>query len=132
MWMWQCDDEKFEMPAGAEIRVHVKSLHYTKRTVNGQVEETTTMSGRKRSSSLVDTSSDGDVSTCAASAMHITASICEDGLGLTDWWKNDGQDNDGGQEKEHGDEDEQFVAEGQTKEEQEADIDGAFLEGRSR
>jgi DNA-directed RNA polymerase III subunit RPC8 len=165
-WVWQSDDESYEMPVGAEIRVRVKSVHYTKRsavTAKGgaqqqATEETTAtimMSGRKRSSSLVDPSSSSldhnDVSctigggaSAATSAMYITASICEDGLGLTEWWKNAGgpDDDDDEQEEEaeeaHGvdDDDEEeepfVVAEGQTKEEEEqqenADIYGADLE----
>jgi DNA-directed RNA polymerase III subunit RPC8 len=146
-WVWQSDDESYEMPVGAEIRIRVKSVHYTKRsavTAKGagqQVEdETTTISGRKRSSSLVDpSSSDHDVSSigggaAATSAMYITASICEDGLGLTEWWTNAGgpdDDNDDDGEQEVAEEDEEAHGDDeilQTKEEEQqekTDIDGA-------
>ena len=40
---------------------------------------------RQRSSSVgIDESED------LPSSMHIVGSICEDGLGLTEWWKNEG------------------------------------------
>jgi DNA-directed RNA polymerase III subunit RPC8 len=102
MWVWWSDDERYEMPVGATIRVRVKNLHYTKSTVTaakgGQVEETSTtmLSGRKRSSSFAE--GDDNVSAAVPSAMYITASICEDGLGLTEWWQNAGpedEDDDG-------------------------------------
>jgi DNA-directed RNA polymerase III subunit RPC8 len=121
-WVWRSDDEPYEMPVGAEIRVRVKSLHYTKRTTvtavttkGAQVEETT-----------------DDISTTIGaaaipSAMYITASICEDGLGLTEWWKNAGPEDEDDEQEEA---EEQYVAEGQTKEEEQevADIDGIYLE----
>lgn len=85
VWAWTTEDDSYEMPIGSEIRVRVKSLHYTRRTVTakGLVEETK-ITGRKRSSSIVDEDEEPGIT----SAMQITASICEDGLGLTEWWKN--------------------------------------------
>lgn len=105
VWVWMTEDEKYEMPIGSEIRVRVKSLHYTKRTVTakGKVEEIQS-SGRKRSGSVVD---EDIAAESKGSAMHIIASICEDGLGLTEWWRN--ISDDPGQD---GDE-EEVVAEGQ-------------------
>jgi hypothetical protein len=110
------------MPVGAECRVRVKSFALHQAYGNGQ-------GPGGRNNHLVRTKAleltgryiirRRYVSPGAASAIHIT-SICEDGLGLTDWWKNASQDDDGGQEEEHGNEEEQFVAEDQTKEEQEA------------
>jgi DNA-directed RNA polymerase subunit E'/Rpb7 len=42
-----------------------------------------------------------------STAMHIVASICEDGLGLTSWWKNDDDDDDddGGDDDDDDDDD---------------------------
>jgi DNA-directed RNA polymerase III subunit RPC8 len=95
------DADRFEMEIGAEIRFKVKSIHFTQvtNTAKGLQATTTTTAHshsfpkeqedvktsdkplRKRSAS-VDLS---DVSNLPAS-MHIVASICEDGLGLTSWW----------------------------------------------
>jgi DNA-directed RNA polymerase III subunit RPC8 len=112
MWVWWSDEERYEMPVGATIRVRVKNLHYTKSTVvsakgQTQLEESssTTLSGRKRSSSFAE--GDNHLSAAAGtvpSAMHITASICEDGLGLTEWWQNAGpeDEDDDGEEAEEG------------------------------
>lgn len=95
------DADHFEMEIGAEIRFKVKSIHFTQvtNTAKGLQATTTTTAHshsfpkeqedvktsdkplRKRSAS-VDLS---DVSNLPAS-MHIVASICEDGLGLTSWW----------------------------------------------
>jgi DNA-directed RNA polymerase III subunit RPC8 len=106
------DDQRYEMEHGAEIRFKVKSIHFTQvtNTAKGVQATTTTtahshtfpptgggakggmeqeegkthdrpISLRKRSTS-VDLS---DVQSRPAS-MHIVASICEDGLGLTSWW----------------------------------------------
>lgn len=107
------DDERFEIELGEQIRFKVKAINFTRvtNTVKGVQATTTTtrhstsaasvertLSGagsssaglddevempvRKRSSS-VDLS---DASKVPAS-MHITASICEEGLGLISWWK---------------------------------------------
>jgi DNA-directed RNA polymerase III subunit RPC8 len=96
--------DRFEMEIGAEIRFKVKSIHFTQVTNTAKgVQATTTTTAhshsfpkdnqqnseekttdkplRKRSLS-VDLS---DVHNLPAS-MHIVASICEDGLGLTSWW----------------------------------------------
>jgi DNA-directed RNA polymerase III subunit RPC8 len=95
------ESDRFEMEIGSEIRFKVKSIHFTQVTTTAKgVQATTTTTAhshsfpkekedaktsdkplRKRSSS-VDLSA---VSNLPAS-MHIVASICEDGLGLTSWW----------------------------------------------
>eukprot|EP00934_Nitzschia_sp_Nitz4_P005715 Nitzschia sp. Nitz4//scaffold5_size260463//52092//52970//NITZ4_000953-RA/size260463-processed-gene-0.57-mRNA-1//1//CDS//3329555253//5705//frame0 len=94
------EGDRFEMELGAQIRFKVKSIQFTQVTNTAKgVQATTTMTAhshafpkeeektvdkplRKRSLSL-DLS---DVSDMPAS-MHIVASICEDGLGLTSWWE---------------------------------------------
>ena len=119
IWVWaptyDDDDEnddtneplRYEMNIGDEIRVRVKSIHYSK-------AESTTMSCQNgKPSSMVDpvpkrptfnvvTNNNTAVvpnaqqqpQTLQHCAMYIIASICEDGLGLTSWWKNevDGDD----------------------------------------
>ena len=91
---------RYEMNIGDEIRVRVKSIHYTK------PESTTSMLCKNGKPSHVDPvhqhPKSNSVNTTAATtfdsqpqqplqhcAMYIIASICEDGLGLTSWWKNE-------------------------------------------
>ena len=91
---------RYEMNIGDEIRVRVKSIHYTK------PESTTSMLCKNGKPSQVDPvhqhPKSNSVNTTAATtfdsqpqqplqhcAMYIIASICEDGLGLTSWWKNE-------------------------------------------
>ena len=114
------DSQKLEMELGAEIRFKVKGINFTQvtNTAKGmQATTTSTTAGmprflssgssgnttdgygidgddvletgpvRKRSSSV-----DLSDSMKIPASMHITASICEDGLGLTSWWSN--QDGD--------------------------------------
>jgi DNA-directed RNA polymerase III subunit RPC8 len=126
------DADRFEMEIGAEIRFKVKSIHFTQVTNTAKgVQATTTTTAhshsfpkeqedvktsdkplRKRSSS-VDLS---DVSKLPAS-MHIVASICEDGLGLTSWWtasKEEDDDEGSGdaeEEEDAGDDDEEAAYE---------------------
>ena len=114
------DDEKsdsgsFEMELGATIRFKVKSIHFTQvtNTAKGMQATTTTTAHsrafptnadqqkpdestkapdkplRKRSTSVDLT----ELSKVPAS-MHIVASICEDGLGLTSWWASGDDDED--------------------------------------
>lgn len=108
------EDQNYEMELGAEIRFKVKSIQFTQvtNTAKGVQATTTTTahshsfpssSGRKPSMDQDDDSSPdrpislrkrstsadlSDVHTLPAS-MHIVASICEDGLGLTSWWTTD-------------------------------------------
>lgn len=98
------EETRYEMELGAEIRFKVKSINFTQvtNTAKGMQATTTTTaylnSGsktqgkcvsnepvrRKRSSSVghIDENKELPV------AMHIVASICEDGLGLSSWWTN--------------------------------------------
>lgn len=101
------EGERYEMEIGAEIRFKVKSIQFTQVTNTAKgVQATTTTTAyshtfpkeqeenvpdkplRKRSTSV-------DLSEChnMPATMHIVASICEDGLGLTSWW-NSGEDDD--------------------------------------
>jgi len=103
LWVWtpnygeegDGEPERFDMDVGAEIRFKVKSINFTQvtNTAKGVQATTTTTSQsiatprdqgpvRKRSTSI--DISDSTMATPAS--MHIVASICEDGLGLTSWW----------------------------------------------
>jgi DNA-directed RNA polymerase III subunit RPC8 len=105
------EDQHYEMELGAEIRFKVKSIQFTQvvNTAKGVQATTTTTahshsfppaSGSKSPADMEDVSSLdrpislrkrstsfdlSDVHNLPAS-MHIVASICEDGLGLTSWW----------------------------------------------
>ena len=108
------DENRFEMHIGAEIRFKVKSINFTQvtNTAKGVQATTTTTSQsirtpraveralsvgsasdgnatrvRKRSTSVDVTDSDE-----VPASMSIIASICEDGLGLTSWWTNTGDE----------------------------------------
>lgn len=102
--------QNYEMNIGSEIRFRVKSIHYTAvtHTAKGRHSVTTSLQQqhqqgnspevpqrvprkpsfsdleRKRSTSISEESGGQH-----PSAMHIIGSICEDGLGLTSWWKGD-------------------------------------------
>ena len=126
--------EKFEMDIGAEVRFKVKGINFTQvtNTVKGMQATTTSTSAklprfasstktntgdgtmddddiletgpvRKRSSSV-----DLSDSMSIPASMHITASICEDGLGLVSWW-DEGDDGD----EEEGETAEEGVHEGE-------------------
>ncbi|VEU34599.1 unnamed protein product [Pseudo-nitzschia multistriata] len=111
------ETEEFEMELGAEIRFKVKSIHFTQVTNTAKgVQATTTTTAhsqeipkeseegkspdarppslRKRSLSV----EISDMSNLPAS-MKIVASICEDGLGLTNWWTS-GEDDEEEEEEE--------------------------------
>ena len=114
----QEDGDRFEMHIGSEIRFKVKSIHFTQVTNTAKgVQATTTTTAhshsfpkeqeernigkplRKRSTSV-------DLSECQnlPASMHIVASICEDGLGLTSWWtsaeeEEEGAEGQGGEEE---------------------------------
>jgi DNA-directed RNA polymerase III subunit RPC8 len=94
------DGDSYEMEIGAEIRFKVKSIHFTQVTNTAKgVQATTTTTAhshsfpkeqedktsnkplRKRSLSVELSGVDN-----LPASMHIIASICEDGLGLTSWW----------------------------------------------
>lgn len=103
----EVEENRFEMEIGSEIRFKVKSINFTQVTNTAKgVQATTTTTAhsvrtpnvertlsvgsanedgsrpvRKRSSSI-----DLSDSQTVPASMHIVASICEDGLGLTGWW----------------------------------------------
>ena len=110
------DDNSFEMEIGAEIRFKVKSIQFTQVTNTAKgVQATTTTTDhshsfpkeqkekgldkplRKRSTSV-------DLSEChnMPASMHIVASICEDGLGLTSWWTSQEEEEEEAEEVEEG------------------------------
>jgi len=108
------EENRYEMYIGAEIKFKVKSLNFTKvtNTAKGVQATATTISHsaksdaatsarlrslsigsdkggeqtrtRRRSSSLDLTDADK-----VPASMQIVASICEDGLGLAEWWSNE-------------------------------------------
>jgi len=120
------EDERFEIEIGTQIRFKVKSINFTRvtNTVKGVQATTTTtrhstsaasvertLSGAKSSKTDVDEEMDMPVRKRSSSvdlsdsqkvpaSMHITASICEEGLGLTSWWNTSEED-----EEEEGDDD---------------------------
>lgn len=126
------EDERFEIELGAQIRFKVKAINFTRvtNTVKGVQATTTTtrhstsaatvertLSGAKSSSEGVDEeigmpvrkrSSSVDLSDASKvpASMHITASICEEGLGLTSWWTTADDDNNEEEEEEGGEQDE--------------------------
>lgn len=113
------DDNRYEMDIGAEIRFKVKSIHFTQVTNTAKGVQAVTSSTahqlpatsstpfldepgvadngntrRRRSSSV------GLDQAKVPAAMHIVASICEDGLGLVSWWTNQEDDDDEEEEQE--------------------------------
>ncbi|KAL3921761.1 MAG: hypothetical protein SGARI_006602 [Bacillariaceae sp.] len=100
-WVWAPkydDDEEdedddgpttYEMNTGAEIRVRVKAINY-----NRNLAEAKGKSTRARSGSVV------EENFVKASTMQVVASICEDGLGLTEWWKEGGDEEEDEEEEE--------------------------------
>ena len=119
------EEEGYDMEIGAEIRFKVKGINFTQITNTAKgVQATTTsttsskMPGFKSSSSTDvgkgdDPPDNGPVRKRSTSvdlsdsmipaSMQITASICEDGLGLVSWWSN--------QEEEEGEEEEEYAEE---------------------
>lgn len=133
------DAQKYEMEIGAEIRFKVKGINFTQvtNTVKG-MQATTTSTSAKLPKLLSKPSSNGgedidDVDTGPVrkrslsvdltesqkipASMHITASICEDGLGMLSWWSNLEENDD--EEAEEGENlsDEENDEEGVVKEE---------------
>jgi DNA-directed RNA polymerase III subunit RPC8 len=109
------EENKFEMEIGSEIRFKVKSINFTQVTNTAKgVQATTTTTAHsirlptndeskniesshdlengtvKKRNSSVDLSNGQNV----PATMHIVASICEDGLGLTSWWLSAGQEDE--------------------------------------
>ena len=108
------EEQHYEMDLGAEIRFKVKSIQFTTVTNTAKgVQATTTTTAHSHSfpsssgtrSSSIDmddvsslerpislrkrsTSFDLSEHQTLPASMHIVASICEDGLGLTSWWTN--------------------------------------------
>jgi len=124
------DETQYEMELGAEIRFKVKSINFTQvqntakgvqaittttsHSVSGATMERALSSGsasematnlqkpapiRKRSTSV-----DLSDSSLVPASMHIVASICEDGLGLTSWWAAPDDDEDEEEDGENGEE----------------------------
>ena len=99
---------RYEMHVGAQIRFRVKSIQYTQTTHTAKgVQSTTTSASRKRSTSIGyadDTTGSSNGTTGSPTsgsrppAMQIVASICEDGLGLTEWWAGPVDDDDAAEE----------------------------------
>ena len=127
------EDERFEIELGAQIRFKVKSINFTRvtNTVKGVQATTTTtrhstsaasvertLSGAKLSNAVEEEidmpvrkrSSSVDLSDSKVPAsMHITASICEEGLGLTSWWSTSEEgDEEEGQEDDDDDDDDEM------------------------
>jgi DNA-directed RNA polymerase III subunit RPC8 len=119
----QAEQQRYEMNVGATIRFRVKSINYTQVTATAKGMQAVTSSTvssnpsfQRGSSTSRNTGADADESkpngdngqplrrrsssvgldetANIPSAMHIMASICEDGLGLTSWWTNDGDEPD--------------------------------------
>jgi len=123
------NENRFEMEIGSEIRFKVKSINFTQvtNTAKGLQATTTTTSHSKSYPSLSAPSSEkrrpsvgseaeaperpvrkrsssvdlSDSSKIPAS-MHIVASICEDGLGLTSWWANPPEEDEDDENEEEG------------------------------
>ena len=102
------EQERYEMEIGAEIRFKVKGINFTQitNTAKGVQATTTSTTSRLMPGFKSATKSDKGAGEDAAdnrpvrkrsssvdlsdsmipASMHITASICEDGLGLVSWW----------------------------------------------
>jgi DNA-directed RNA polymerase III subunit RPC8 len=127
----ETEEQHYEMEQHAEIRFKVKSIHFTQVTNTAKgVQATTTTTAHSystpknnsnsgeqpaadeeddnpeapRPKSLRKRSTSVDLSDNHArpASMHIVASICEDGLGLTSWWTggNDDEEDDDDKEEE--------------------------------
>uniref|UniRef100_A0A7S2EJI0 RNA polymerase III subunit Rpc25 domain-containing protein n=2 Tax=Ditylum brightwellii TaxID=49249 RepID=A0A7S2EJI0_9STRA len=115
------ENNQFEMEIGSEVRFKVKSINFTQvtDTAKGVQATTTTTAHQPNAASVVapkpksgqDSSGDNapvrkrstsvDLSDAkkVPASMHIVASICEDGLGLTSWWASPGEEEDGEEEE---------------------------------
>ena len=106
------EEQRYEMEIGAEIRFKVKGINFTQVTNTAKGVQATTTSttsrltpglkaGKSSSAPSVGTGDDADngpvrkrslsvdlSDSNIPASMHITASICEDGLGLVSWWSN--------------------------------------------
>jgi len=76
---------EYEMFSGAEIRFKVKAVHFAQMTktakgMHASLSSDNTTRKRSESIGLYE-------ETTPPPPMHIVASICEDGLGLTGWWQ---------------------------------------------
>lgn len=116
------EENRFEMDIGAEIRFKVKSINFTQVTNTAKgVQATTTTTAHSvvapRSERALSVGSVGSVGSAGGipdglplrrrsssvdlnesekvpASMHIVASICEDGLGLTSWWAAEEQEDE--------------------------------------
>ena len=121
------EENRYEMEIGAEIRFKVKSIHFARITNNAKGRQAVLSTtdkprtgGQNRPSSESGATSSNppdmpsqqlpvrkrsssvglDEDTEFPPAMHIVASICEDGLGLTSWWGGGEEDDDGEEDEE--------------------------------
>ena len=124
------EGDRFEMEIGAAIRFKVKSIQFTQVTNTAKgVQATTTTTAHSHSfpkdqeeqtpdkpQTLRKRSTSVDLSDVVnlPSSMHVVASICEDGLGLTSWWTAvDEEDEEApGAEAEEDDDEEHGVVDG--------------------
>ena len=95
------DDVRYEMFLGSEIRFKVKSINFAQITNTAKgMQATMTTTAHMPPAALPDDNHDRPVRQRSSSvgidesdnlppSMHIVASICDDGLGLTSWWKGD-------------------------------------------
>ncbi len=129
---------KLVMEIGSEIRFKVKGINFTQVTNTAKGMQATTTSTTARLPRFLSSSSnvgagesgiDGDDvmdsgpvrkrsssvdlsdSVKIPASMHITASICEDGLGLTSWWSNQDEEETGENEEAEMEEDDEEIVE---------------------
>ena len=99
-WVWKYGEEsdgEFVFVIGGVVRLRVKSIDYTKITETAKGVESSTISESIRNSSarmepvLVRqrSSSLGTDDESAVAPMKITGAFNEEGLGLTDWWRDE-------------------------------------------
>jgi hypothetical protein len=97
-------ENRYEMEIGAEIRFKVKSINFTQITNTAKGLQATTTTTTKMASAAHNNNNNNansnsgndlrrrsssvglDETQAMPASMHIVASICEDGLGLTSWW----------------------------------------------
>jgi len=126
------DESSYVMELGDQIRFKVKSINFTQVTKTAKgMQATTTTTAQSRNPNMMGSNSDGGGSSLrkgsiddtegqpvrkrslsvdltesenVPASMHVVASICEDGLGLTSWWEpQEGDD----EEEEEGNADEE-------------------------
>jgi DNA-directed RNA polymerase III subunit RPC8 len=133
---------RYEMHIGDEVRVRVKSVHYTQteermsnhnntgnnNTLHGKptgvstsTTATTTIGNHNNNNNNNNNQSNPNPTNTGMKqqqcAMYIIASICEDGLGLTTWWKNENDEEEEEEEEVVDDnvEDDEYIVEEMTE-----------------